>query len=329
MGSVFLIMSKEKRENKNFLYDYPRKINFKYFLKFIFVKIENLFYRICFILAARKSLDKKYRVSVCTIFKDEAPYLKEWIEYHKIIGVDHFYLYNNNSSDDFMKIITPYIKKGVVTLIDWPMQQGQIKAYKDCIRKYRHESNWIGFIDVDEFIVPIKENDVYSFLKKFKNRPAVKLYWQLFGTSGRVDRVRTGLVTEDFTICWRKYDEVGKCFYNTAYDFNFNSPKAKGMHHFFWASWKGIDLPPVNCFDSICQRGFERAKSEDFPIQLNHYFTKSFNEYIERMTRGDVFFKVSPRNNINYFYRHELLCTKKDYSVYKYLIKLKLAMKEK
>ena len=45
-----------------------------------------------------------YDLSVCAIFKDEASYLKEWIEYHKLVGVQHFYLYENeNESDDFLR----------------------------------------------------------------------------------------------------------------------------------------------------------------------------------------------------------------------------------
>ena len=41
--------------------------------------------------------EKDYKVSLCTIFKNEAPYLKEWIEFNHLIGVEHFFLYNNNS----------------------------------------------------------------------------------------------------------------------------------------------------------------------------------------------------------------------------------------
>ena len=63
---------------------------------------------------------KKYNFSICAIFKNEAPYLKEWIEYHLIFGVDHFYLYNVGSHDSFQSILKPYINKGLVTYIDWP-----------------------------------------------------------------------------------------------------------------------------------------------------------------------------------------------------------------
>ena len=44
-------------------------------------------------------------------FKNEAPYLREWIEFNHIVGVDHFFLYNNNSEDNYEEIIEPYVKK--------------------------------------------------------------------------------------------------------------------------------------------------------------------------------------------------------------------------
>ena len=48
----------------------------------------------------RESKQFKYFISVACIIKNEGPYLKEWIEYHKLIGVEHFYVYDNESSDD-------------------------------------------------------------------------------------------------------------------------------------------------------------------------------------------------------------------------------------
>jgi hypothetical protein len=47
------------------------------------------------------ALTIKHYLSICAIFKDEAPYLQEWIEFHRLLGVEKFYLYNNNSRDNF------------------------------------------------------------------------------------------------------------------------------------------------------------------------------------------------------------------------------------
>lgn len=59
----------------------------------------------------------------------------------------------------------------------------------DCIFKYSKLTQWLGFIDIDEFIVPLKKNSIYEILQPFeKNRGAVKLYWKMFGTSGQLER---------------------------------------------------------------------------------------------------------------------------------------------
>ena len=267
--------------------------------------------------------DKQYNVSVCAIFKNEAPYLREWLEFNHLVGVDHFYMYNNNSEDDFRTVLKPYIDSGLVTLVEWPYQQKQMECYMDCIEKYSVETKWIGFIDIDEFIVPKSTDSIYEFLKPFeKKRGSVGVYWRLYGSSGRMDRDLNGLVTEDFTVCWPKYCDIGKCFYNTAFGFNRDSVHNGLLHHTFWASWKGKDIPPVNIFDKICVANRHKATSADFPIQINHYFTKSFTEYAMKRSKGDVYFKENPHDEA-YFYEHEMKCTEVDYSAYKYLIKLK------
>ena len=41
-------------------------------------------------------------LAVCAIYRNEAPYLREWIEFHRLVGVERFFLYNNESTDDHM-----------------------------------------------------------------------------------------------------------------------------------------------------------------------------------------------------------------------------------
>lgn len=320
-------MTKRITGNKYFIYDHPKKKGVIYYVKFFITKFQAFFYKLCFFFMKGDNKKKKYNVVVCAIFKNESPYLKEWLEYNLIIGIEHFYLYNNNSDDDYKKVLKPYIDSGKVTLIDFPYEHAQIKAYWDCIKKFRDQAKWIGFLDIDEFVVPIEDNNIATFLKKFNNRPSVKMYWRVFGTSGLIHRNLHGLVTEDFKIAWPKYDEVGKCFYNTSFSADSNPKRMKTLNHIFWCNWHGIKIPPVNCYDSISLRGFDHVKNEDFPIQINHYFTKSYDEYFKiKAERGDAFYKKNHYGNESFFYRHEMLCTKADDSIYKYLIKLKLAI---
>ena len=269
---------------------------------------------------------RKYNVAICAIFKNEAPYLREWIEFNRIIGIEHFYLYNNNSEDMYLSVIQKYIDSGLVTLIQWSKNHAQMECYNDCINRYKHETQWLGFIDIDEFIVPLECDNIYDFLKKFeKNRGSVKIYWKMFGTSGLIERDLNSLVTEQFVVSWPLYYSVGKCFYNTSFDFDFQDEKNKNLHHLLWTNYKGLCIPPVNAFDKVCLPGFDIVKEGTHPIQINHYFTKSYKEYAAKKEKGDVYFKVNPHDK-EYFYQHEVENTSVDYSAYKYLVKLKLTM---
>lgn len=133
--------------------------------------------------------DYKYYISVCTLFKDEAPYLKEWIEYHKLIGVEHFRLYNNDSVDNYLEVLEPYIKSGEVVLVDWPGGHGdwvskvQGPGFLDAVSHLTGISRWLAIIDVDEFILPTEANDLVSFLQDYESYPAVVINWLNYGTS--------------------------------------------------------------------------------------------------------------------------------------------------
>lgn len=314
-----------KYENKYFIFDNPEPMNWKYPVKTILAATLRPVYKIITAIAGPNCIaEKKYKVSICAIFRDEATYLKEWIEFHKIIGVEHFYLYNNFSKDNYQEILRPYIECGEVTLIEWPYYQGQMEAYKNCLTKYGGESSWIGFIDLDEFVVPIKHDNIYDYLRKFSHQTAVLIYWRLFGSSGYINRNVSGLVTEDFVACWPKHTNIGKCFFNTAYQL---SEKYTHDMHLLYGKVKSLNIPPVNIAGNSVLWGQHRMITTDFPMQINHYYTKSWEEYKQKILRGDAFFQQSHHIS-EAFFEHEMKCTSVDYSVYKYLIKLKIAMRK-
>lgn len=312
-------------ENGFFIFDNPIDEK-KYIAKRLIYAVKSIQYGVSLRMFNPKKIErKKYYVSICAIFKNEARYMKEWIEFHRIIGIDHFYLYNNFSDDDYMSVLRPYIQQGTVTLTEWPIKQGQMAAYKDCAEKYGQETNWIAYIDLDEFIVPNAKDNISECLYEFEKRPIVIAYWRLFGSSGLMNRNPKGLVTEDFYLCWRKYTNIGKYFYNTAYDYADNMPQNTAMHN-RWSRYKGHKLPPVNFYGHIICCGIDVADDNYPPVQINHYFTKSYSEYLEKKARGDAFFELNPRDE-EYFNWHDMKCKATDYNVRKYMIKLKKAMK--
>ena len=133
----------------------------------------------------------KYDVSICAIFQNESDYLREWIEFHKLVGVEHFYLFNHLSTDNYKSVLAPYIKSGLVELIQWPYKKGdlttwnyiQCKAYNHAIKLGFYKSKWIAFIDIDEFLFPVEVNTLQEFLVGYEKEKGLCVNWQMYGTS--------------------------------------------------------------------------------------------------------------------------------------------------
>jgi len=109
-------------------------------------------------------------LSVVSIMKNEGPYLKEWIEYHKLVGVDRFYLYDNGSTDNTKEVIAPYINNRTVIYVEMSCVNSmgggylQMFAYNQTVKKYKNKTRWLAAIDLDEFIVPLYKNSIKDIL---------------------------------------------------------------------------------------------------------------------------------------------------------------------
>lgn len=132
----------------------------------------------------------KYTLSIGAIFKNEARFFDEWIRYHRMVGVEHFYLYNDKSTDNWEEVLKPYIDEGLVEVTYWPIPQRnslidyQCRAYRDVLKKTVGVTEWIALTDLDEFIVPAQEGTITQCLDNhFKNASAVYINWHNFGTN--------------------------------------------------------------------------------------------------------------------------------------------------
>lgn len=65
-------------------------------------------------------MGKKIDLAIVTIMKNEAPYVKEWLDYHILVGVKKFYIYDNDSDDNLHDILRPYIEQGIVEYTFFP-----------------------------------------------------------------------------------------------------------------------------------------------------------------------------------------------------------------
>lgn len=232
-------------------------------------------------------------ISVCTFFQNEAPYLKEWIEFHRLIGVEHFYLFNNDSTDNYLDVLQPYISEGIVELMDWPSLdkkgswlQDQVKAYNYCIQKSVGVTTWLAIIDVDEFIVPVQKATLVKFLKDFDRKPQVggiKINFQLYGTSFLPSLPQDKLMIESLTYK-APTDYHSPTFPNNTVIKSIVRPEAIQEYKIHSGTYKsGYMTFPSGGYDR-----FLKPVQVD-QIRLNHYWTRAddffYDVKIGRRTR--------------------------------------------
>ena len=144
-----------------------------------------------------------YDLSVVAIFKDEAPYLKEWLNYHLAAGVDHFYLYDNGSTDETREILKPYIEARLVDAFYVPGEVAQMPVYNDAVRKFRFATRYMAFLDCDEFIFPKSLQNIVEVvdevLSKDERAAGLAINWQVFGSNEQEKADYSKGVLERFT----------------------------------------------------------------------------------------------------------------------------------
>ena len=232
----------------------------------------------------------KYELAVVAIMKNEAPYVKEWVDYHLLAGVDHFYIYDNDSEDNLKDVLQPYIDKGMVDYEFITGKCAQMLVYNEAAQKYKFDCRYIAFIDADEFIFPKDNKSIVEVLHEvLDNKPfagGLAINWHTFGSGGNEKADLTKGVIERF-----KYRAEDK----------FEANKNGGNAHV-----KVIVNPRIINYMSIPHNfnyflgmytvdengkiivGYFNADVPDKKIIINHYFTKSKEEYANKVKRGNA-----------------------------------------
>jgi len=228
-------------------------------------------------------INKKKFIAICAIFQNEAPYLKEWIEYHILNGVSQFFLYNNQSTDKFYHILKPYIDQQKVILKNWPSKEGavhhckaQLDAYNDCIKHYGNDFKWIAFIDIDEFFVTHTSANLEEYLHHFDQNPnigAIGVNWQNFGTSHIKKLSKDSLVTESFYLKGQVDFACGRLLCNSTIKSIVRPYAVLQMYNHHASLKNGFRYYPIGPSGGDFWSCINRPISID-EIQLNHYWTR-------------------------------------------------------
>lgn len=213
------------------------------------------------------------------LIKDENEYLPEWLAWHVAQGVEHFYIYDDSRESSVLDVLGEYADMCTVRDATRYQYHLQFEAYIDALRRFGRETEWMAFIDTDEFIRPTGTQSVLELLETMPdNAAAVLCPWVVYNANGHMTKTE-GAVRERFT------QTVPWPF--TAY----NMP-----------NWKSIVRPalvqtmaahsPIKMSEGtilVDANGDEAEDKYDLPadkLVVDHYYTKSYEEWVERLSKG-------------------------------------------
>lgn len=229
------------------------------------------------------TFDFLHELAIVSIIRNEASYLREWLDYHIAAGISHFYLYDNGSTDCTQQLLHPYVEQGYVTCRFFPGKGAQMLAYNDALQRYRFAARYLVLIDADEFIYPLNGRSipqcVQEILSRYPRAGGLTMNWRIFGSAGEKLADLSRGVLDRF--CWRAPDDFGP---NQHVKSIINPRRVRYVPNPHYAMY-------LYGACAVDERGtmIPAYRNEDHPLQricVNHYFTKSEQEWITRRSMG-------------------------------------------
>jgi hypothetical protein len=214
---------------------------------------------------AHAAAETKPYLSICAIYRNEARNLAEWIEFHRLVGVERFFLYDNRSADDHAEVLAPYVEDGTVVVHDWPLYPGQVESYNRCLEEHRCDSRWIAFLDVDEFMFSPGGLSVSQVLTDYEEFPGVGVNWVMFGTSGHKE-TPPGPVIESHVLRGREPWSFIKHIVDPA-----RTVRCNTVHAFAYDFRTAVDENKVPITVKAGRTQFTSVSR----LRINHYYLKS------------------------------------------------------
>lgn len=242
---------------------------------------------------------------ICAIVKNEQRFIREWVEHNLKQKFKKIYIYEDYGSNSHKEQLQDYIDKGLVELNSLSetnfvpqlkkgtfVQQALYRKFFQLCKSKEIETDWVGFFDVDEFIVFDKGWTLNKLEKEFRKEPGILLAWKLYGANGHIKRPE-GNVVDNYTTHMPEGTILDNDIYNWAVKSLVNVKKCESMktiHEFTGCVFTDHNKPT----NTLC---FDKA-------WINHYYSKSWEDYLDRIfSRGnmqnnfrslDQFFKVNP-----------------------------------
>lgn len=169
-------------------------------------------------------------------------------------------------------------------MIPYPGVAKQLPAYNDALAKHRYDCRYIAFIDVDEFLYSCnKLKNVRDFCNEifhdYPNAGGIAVNWRMFGSSGLIQKPKQGGVLENFLYRASENGRGNDCIKTIV-----NPRKVYAFEHVHYPTYI-FGVHSVDENGNIIN-GWNHSNLEIKKIRINHYFTKSKEEWIERRKIG-------------------------------------------
>lgn len=194
-----------------------------------------------------------YYCAVLSVFRAEEEHIDEWLAYHAMLGVEQFFLYNNDGDLSNYRRLHEYIAQGWVSLTDWPdsvleqvpearrrtsyEQPKNVSVQNLAIRHFcaqqRAQTRWVISIDIDEFMVPLAAPDLPGLLRAHEDCAGIEVPRLHFGSAGHVARP-AGTIIENYLRAQAEPSSVK----SIAQTRHLARRQRGGPHHFAYAAIK-------------------------------------------------------------------------------------------
>ncbi|KAA0920812.1 glycosyltransferase family 2 protein [Aquicoccus porphyridii] len=247
--------------------------------------------------------------------KNEAPYIVEWVAYHRAMGVDNFLIYTNDCTDGTTEILDRLQEMGVLqhrNNDNWkgnsPQQYALNQALKEGVIR---NAEWITHIDVDEFInVRCGNGTLDDFFEHVPDATNVAMTWRLFGHNG-VTRLSDDFVIDQFDTCAPKFCPkphtvwgFKTMFRNIGAYEKISCHRPNKLDESFKSRVKWVNGSGRDMTGEAAENGWRSSKKSigyDL-LQLNHYALRSAESFLIKRQRGRAL-HVDRSIGINYWIR--------------------------
>lgn len=215
-------------------------------------------------------------LSICAIVRNEAPYITEWLQFHRKQGVEHFFIYENYSDDETYELLKgqPDITLERIKDVN---NKPQTPAYKKFLIDHGHKTKWCAVLDCDEFLYH-RTMQLPEALKDYEDSPALAVNWYFYGSNGETE-YKPFPVLERFPKRELNVDKHVKSIIQPA-----RTLKTGLNAHYFILDGKAVD----ENMNELPSEYYHNHNCSNSLFRINHYHVKSWEEYQKRKVKGTV-----------------------------------------